>query len=69
MVGTTEDGENIGDNEEEVMVDKKENIDANGLVNVDHDADRELTLEDLAPDGGWGWIVAFAMTIVFVSIK
>lgn len=28
----------------------------------------EITLEDLAPDGGWGWIIAFAMILVIVSI-
>ncbi|OAD58324.1 Monocarboxylate transporter 7 [Eufriesea mexicana] len=33
----------------------------------DDDDDDEITLEDLAPDGGWGWMVAFAMTLVFVT--
>lgn len=28
----------------------------------------EITLEDLAPDGGWGWMVAIAMILIFVSI-
>lgn len=32
------------------------------------DETEELTLEDLAPDGGWGWMIAIAMIIVFVSI-
>ncbi|XP_076243826.1 uncharacterized protein LOC143185023 [Calliopsis andreniformis] len=27
----------------------------------------EITLEDLAPDGGWGWIVAMAMILVFIT--
>lgn len=31
--------------------------------------DDEITLEDLAPDGGWGWIVMSAMILVFVSIS
>lgn len=29
----------------------------------------EITLEDLAPDGGWGWMVAIAMILIFVSIS
>ncbi|XP_012134895.1 uncharacterized protein LOC100875848 [Megachile rotundata] len=33
----------------------------------DDDDDDEITLEDLAPDGGWGWIVAFAMIVVFIT--
>lgn len=28
----------------------------------------EITLEDLAPDGGWGWMIALAMILIFVSI-
>ncbi|XP_053598558.1 uncharacterized protein LOC103570511 [Microplitis demolitor] len=31
------------------------------------DETEELTLEDLAPDGGWGWMIAIAMIIVFVT--
>ncbi|XP_057340861.1 uncharacterized protein LOC130677939 [Microplitis mediator] len=34
--------------------------------NFDDDTE-ELTLEDLAPDGGWGWMIAIAMIIVFVT--
>lgn len=30
--------------------------------------DEEITLEDLAPDGGWGWVIALAMILIFVSI-
>ncbi|KOC65428.1 Monocarboxylate transporter 7 [Habropoda laboriosa] len=33
----------------------------------DEDDDEEITLEDLAPDGGWGWMVAFAMIVVFIT--
>ena len=29
--------------------------------------DDEITLEDLAPDGGWGWMVALAMILIFVT--
>jgi len=28
----------------------------------------EITLEDLAPDGGWGWMIALAMILNMVSI-
>lgn len=28
----------------------------------------EITLEDLAPDGGWGWMIALAMILILVSI-
>lgn len=35
-------------------------------ANVEEDED-EITAEDLAPDGGWGWIIAVAMIVVFVS--
>ncbi|XP_011313842.1 uncharacterized protein [Fopius arisanus] len=34
----------------------------------DSDDDDKLTLEDLAPDGGWGWMVALAMILVLVTI-
>lgn len=30
--------------------------------------ENEITLEDLAPDGGWGWMIALAMILIFVSI-
>ncbi|KAK1129010.1 hypothetical protein K0M31_020144 [Melipona bicolor] len=33
----------------------------------DEDDDDEITLEDLAPDGGWGWMVAVAMIVVFIT--
>lgn len=36
--------------------------------NINEDVNDELTLEDLAPDGGWGWMIALSMTIVFVSV-
>lgn len=27
----------------------------------------EITPEDLAPEGGWGWMIALAMILIFVS--
>ncbi|XP_078045875.1 uncharacterized protein LOC144474656 [Augochlora pura] len=38
------------------------------LLYEDEDNGDELTLEDLAPDGGWGWMVMFAMILIFVTI-
>jgi len=32
------------------------------------DEESEITLEDLAPDGGWGWMIALAMILNMVSI-
>ncbi|XP_011862364.1 PREDICTED: monocarboxylate transporter 9 [Vollenhovia emeryi] len=29
--------------------------------------EEEITLEDLAPDGGWGWMIALAMILIFFS--
>ncbi|XP_072753491.1 monocarboxylate transporter 9 [Anoplolepis gracilipes] len=26
----------------------------------------EITLEDLAPDGGWGWMIALAVTLIYI---
>lgn len=28
----------------------------------------EITPEDLAPEGGWGWMIALAMILIFVSV-
>lgn len=49
-----------------VIGNKKKNttIKIEELINKDD----EITLEDLAPDGGWGWIIAIAMILIFVSI-
>jgi len=30
--------------------------------------EEEITLEDLAPDGGWGWMIALARILIMVSI-
>ncbi|XP_018400235.1 PREDICTED: probable transporter MCH2 [Cyphomyrmex costatus] len=27
----------------------------------------EITLEDLAPDGGWGWMIALAMILIMFT--
>lgn len=32
------------------------------------DEEDEINLEDLAPDGGWGWMIALAMILILVSI-
>lgn len=54
-----------------IFVDDEKKIQNNALLlnkQEDNDHDDEITLEDLAPDGGWGWMVAFAMILIFVSI-
>ncbi|XP_076648257.1 uncharacterized protein LOC143356442 [Halictus rubicundus] len=38
------------------------------LLYEEREKEEELTLEDLAPDGGWGWMVMFAMILIFVTI-
>lgn len=47
-----------------VIGNKKKSTKIEELINKDD----EITLEDLAPDGGWGWIIAMAMILIFVSI-
>jgi len=47
-----------------------ENEKKNGATETEMtNEDDEITLEDLAPDGGWGWMIALAMILVFVSKK
>lgn len=49
-------------------VGEREKKDRN-LTEIDQvicEVDDDITLEDLAPDGGWGWMVALAMIIVLV---
>ncbi|CAD6208796.1 GSCOCG00003603001-RA-CDS [Cotesia congregata] len=46
---------------------KNSKITSKEVTNYFSDQNEELTLEDLAPDGGWGWMIALAMIIVFVT--
>lgn len=41
----------------------------NAIVKINEliDEEDEITLEDLAPDGGWGWMIALAMILIIVS--
>ncbi|XP_011138019.2 monocarboxylate transporter 9 isoform X2 [Harpegnathos saltator] len=34
---------------------------------IDEEEEDEITLEDLAPDGGWGWMIALAMILIIVT--
>lgn len=54
-------------NEDEKEVRNNSTLLSNGKEREEEDED-EITLEDLAPDGGWGWMVAIAMILIFVSI-
>lgn len=54
-------------NEDEKEVRNNSVLLSMGKEREEEDED-EITLEDLAPDGGWGWIVAIAMILIFVSI-
>ncbi|XP_046820405.1 monocarboxylate transporter 9 isoform X1 [Vespa crabro] len=51
------------------IVEETEKKDRN-LTRIDQvicELDDDIKLEDLAPDGGWGWMVALAMIIVLVT--
>ncbi|XP_043577596.1 uncharacterized protein LOC122565578 [Bombus pyrosoma] len=54
-----------------VFTENEKKLQSNALLpykgGEDDDDDDEITLEDLAPDGGWGWMVAFAMIVVFIT--
>ncbi|XP_060811731.1 monocarboxylate transporter 9 isoform X1 [Bombus pascuorum] len=54
-----------------VFTENEKKLQSNALLpykeGEDDDNDDEITLEDLAPDGGWGWMVAFAIILVFIT--
>ncbi|XP_076636953.1 uncharacterized protein LOC143349514 isoform X1 [Colletes latitarsis] len=47
--------------------DEKKQNNALSLYKEEEKENDQLTLEDLAPDGGWGWMVVLAMVLVFVT--
>ncbi|XP_011156587.2 monocarboxylate transporter 9 [Solenopsis invicta] len=46
-----------------------ENKKKSAIVNVEEltNQEDEITLEDLAPDGGWGWMIALAMILIIFT--
>ncbi|XP_070151478.1 monocarboxylate transporter 9 isoform X2 [Polyergus mexicanus] len=54
---TTTCAPTIGDKNKSTTMKKEE------LMNKED----EITLEDLAPDGGWGWMIALAMILIFFT--
>lgn len=72
MTVVTSNGTTTMDPTSTVFTENEKKLQSNALLaykrGEDDDDDDEITLEDLAPDGGWGWMVAFAMIVVFVSI-
>lgn len=53
-----------------IFIEDEKKLQNNALLSYKEEEteDDEITLEDLAPDGGWGWMVALAMILIFVSI-
>ncbi|KZC12317.1 Monocarboxylate transporter 14 [Dufourea novaeangliae] len=52
----------------ETVTEEKKQLQNSSLLPEDKENEEdEITLEDLAPDGGWGWMVMFAMILVFVT--
>lgn len=60
---TTETATATNSIEENETIDPK----ARTLELVKYDLEDDIKLEDLAPDGGWGWMVALGMSIVLVT--
>ncbi|KAM0731975.1 Monocarboxylate transporter 9 [Formica fusca] len=54
---TTTSESTIGNKKKSTTIKKEE------LMNEED----EITLEDLAPDGGWGWMIALAMILIFFT--
>lgn len=52
-----------------ILIEDEKKLQSNALATYkqEEEKDDEITLEDLAPDGGWGWMVAMAMILVFVT--
>jgi len=47
---------------------KNENEIATAKIEELINEEDKITLKDLAPDGGWGWMIALARILIMVSI-
>lgn len=72
--GTTTDAaaisSNVVENKNSVIGKKVHQIEERNIRKNEplNEKENEITLEDLAPDGGWGWMIAFGMILSQVGI-
>ena len=55
---------NENEQKNDVEIEKKDNSQRNNYNNEDADIENDFEI----PDGGWGWMVAIGLTVVYVRI-